>query len=422
MPFLKPLLPTPASVNYQRLFLLRNIAIAGQILVVAWVHYGLKVPLPIWEIALVIGLLIALNILTGLRLGRPWPITDIELFAQLLIDVAALTALLFYSGGPANPFVSLYLLPLIIVATLLPKVYTWSMALITAACYSVLMFNHTPLPHHGGIPNDFNLHLFGMWFTYVLSAALIALFIVRMKATLRERERLLAGFREESMRNERIVALGALAAGAAHELGTPLSTMAVIIREMEKDYAHLPALNEDVCCLQDQVLLCKQTLARLLACSGSSGAVQPDSLPLESYLNDMIEQWRLMRPQVPVASQWTGPRPAPEIYPEQTLGQTLLNLLNNAADASPKGIEVDGRWDEQELTIEIRDFGPGITAEVANRATEPFFTTKAPGQGFGLGLFLANATVERLGGKIRLFNTTGGGACTRLTLPLSADT
>lgn len=416
-PFQTP--QTPARVNYQRLFLLRNLTIAGQALAIAGVHWGLQMPLPIIAMASVIGLSIAVNAMTAWRLTRLWPITEIELFAQLLVDVAALTALLFLSGGPANPFVSLYLLPLIIVATVLGRAYTWAMAAITVTCYSALIFYSLPLSTQHGAHSEFGLHVLGMWFNFILSAALITFFIVRMKATLRERDRALAVLREDRLRNERIVALGALAAGAAHELGTPLTTIAVITEDVARDYAHLPDLADDMRCLQDQVALCKRSLTRLLASSGHARAEPTTSLALDAFLNEMLGQWQLMRPAVPVDAQWAGSTPAPRIVAEQTLNQTLLNLLNNAADASPQGLELSGNWDDAELTIEIRDHGPGLTPEIASRAAEPFFTTKAPGHGFGLGLFLANATVERLGGKVHLFNRTEGGACTRVTLPLA---
>jgi two-component system sensor histidine kinase RegB len=412
-------LQSPSSLNLRRLFWLRNIAIGVQLIVIAWVHVGLEIPLPLTPMASVIIFLVLFNVFAGLRLTRRWPVADAELFGQLLVDIGALTVLLFYSGGATNPFISLYLLPLIIVATTLPRIYTWVMAGITIACYSMLMFYFVPLAAHANMHQDFSLHLLGMWFNFLLSAALITFFIVRMATTLRERERLLANFREESLRNERIVALGMLATGAAHELSTPLTTMAVITEDLEQTCAHLPEVAEDVRCLRDQIAICKTTLTHLLASSGHARAVQTTSLSLEVFLNEMLEQWQLMRPAIPVISHWAGAQPVPTIIAEQTLSQTLLNLLNNAADASPGGVEMDGSWDDKELTIEIRDRGPGITAEIAEHAMQPFFTTKAPGQNFGLGLFLANVTVERLGGKVRLFNRVDGGACTRVTLPLS---
>lgn len=416
MPLHQPLSQTPTSVNYRRLFVLRNFAIAGQILAIAWVHHGLGITLPLAAMASIVGLEIVFNGLTAWRLARPWPVSEREFFAQLLGDVIALTALVLLSGGPANPFISLYLVPLFIAATALPRAYTWAMAAITAGCYSLLTFY--AVPWHHDAESGFSLHLLGMWLNFVLSAGLIAFFIVRIAATLRERERMLVEVREDNLRNEQVVALGAMAAGAAHELSTPLTTMAVITEDMERECA--PEFADDVRCLREQIAICKRSLTRLLAHSGHAREEATAAhLSLESFLNDTLEQWRLMRPAVPLTAHWAGIEPAPQVSAEPTLSQTLMNLLNNAADASPVGVELEGSWDEHQLTIEIRDHGPGITPEVAKRAAEPFFTTKAPGHGFGLGLFLANATVERFGGKVRLFNHAAGGACTRITLPLS---
>lgn len=408
------------NANLRRLYILRNVAIAGQVLTVAWVQYGLAMPLPLPAIGLIIGLMAGFNLLTRWRLTRAFPVTNLEIFLQLLIDTGALTVLLYLSGGAANPFVSLYLLPLVIVAITLPRSYTGLMTAVTIACYTLLMFKAVPLPAHHGGASEFHLHLVGMWFSFLLSAALIAVFIARMAASLRERDAALAAAREEILRNERIVALGTFAAGAAHELGTPLSTMAVITKELESDYAHEPALSADMRCLRDQVAICKQSLTRLLAVSGHERVEDDKGVPVEAFLDEMLEQWRLMRPAIPVTSRWTGSRPSPRVAAGRTLAQTITNLFNNAADASPQGVEVKGGWNDAELSIQIRDHGPGITPEVATRAGEAYLTTKAPGEGMGLGLFLANATVERLGGQVRLFNRAGGGACTEVTLPLAA--
>jgi two-component system, sensor histidine kinase RegB len=410
------------EANLRCLYVLRNVAIAGQSIAVLWVHYGLDMHLPLAAMGSVIGALGIFNVITCWRLKNPFPVTDLEIFLQLLVDTVALTALLYLSGGASNPFISLYLMPLVIAAITLPHWYLGLMTALTVVCYTLLMFEALALPMHQDGASDFDLHRLGMWSNFVLSAALIMLFIARMAATLRERDHMLAAAREENLRNEQIVALGTFAAGAAHELSTPLSTMAVLAREMERDYARVTALAADVRCLREQIDICKRSLTRLLAASGHKRADDNKSVCAETFLNDLLEHWRLMRPTVPVASQWMGLRPAPLIEGGQILAQAIINLFNNAADASPTGVEVSGRWSDTELSIEIRDRGPGITPERAERATEAFVTTKSHGEGLGLGLFLANATVERLGGKVRLVNRRGGGACTQVTLPLAAQT
>ncbi len=251
---------SPFVLNLRRLFWLRAIAIAGQIAAVLGVHYGLGVALPIAPMLAVIVLLLMLDAFTWIRIERieraerKGPVSDFELALQLLADIAALTALLYLSGGWTNPFVSLYLLPLAISAATLPALHTWSLAAVTIACYSALIAVHLPLPAGAA---GFDLHVFGMWMTFVLSAFVLSWFVVGMAATLRERDHMLARAREDALRKEQIIALGTLATGAAHELGTPLSTMAVITGELERDSRNF---EQDVRTLKGQIERCRPML------------------------------------------------------------------------------------------------------------------------------------------------------------------
>jgi len=446
----------PTNKNLQGLFALRNFEIAAQLLAMLVAIRFLGISLPFLPMLAVSSTLALVNILTQLRLKKDWPVTDTEFAVQLLIDIVALMALLYLSGGSTNPFVSLFLLPLTVAAAALPSRYTWAIAGITLGCYTLLLFYYVPLPavpvditalgsiwgtppdisgsHAGhdmashnmgsqdmaGHSGNFGLHVLGMWFNFLLSAGLIAVFVVRMAASLRERDRLLAATREEALRNERIIALGTLAAGAAHELGTPLATMAVVIQELQREHGGNADLSDNLRLLRGQVDNCKTILTKLVASSGEARAEGGGAQALDVYLDDLLAQWQLIRPQINVRAAWHGPQPSPAIFAEQTLGQAIINLLNNAADASPQGVEIEGLWDERELAVEIRDRGPGLTPEMANKAGRVFFTTKGPTHGLGLGLFLANATIERFGGKVSMFNREGGGACVRVTLPLSS--
>lgn len=412
--------PASAAINLRRLIMLRNIALAGQFLAVWVASAFLGMALPLRPLITIIAAMAVVNLLTWWRTRRAWPVRDNELFAQLVLDVAALSALLYFSGGSTNPFVIFYLLPLALAAAALPAVYVWALAAVMVACDSLLAFFYVPLPDsHAPSEKDFALHVLGMWLGFVLSAALIAWFAVRMAETRRSRDRLLAQMREDELRNERIVALGTLAAGAAHELGTPLSTMAVLAGEMEQDAGATPAARENLRVLRAQIDRCKSILSTLSASAGQSRAEGGGRMPLEDYLEDIVNQWQIMRRGVSVWHRFDGSRPPPEIVAEQTLSQAIVNILNNAADASPDSVEVVGRWNERELTLEICDRGQGLTPEAARGAGQLFFSTKAPGQGLGLGLFLAHAALRRLGGSIRLYNRDGGGVCTRLELPLA---
>ncbi|HEY0666041.1 MAG TPA: ATP-binding protein [Gallionella sp.] len=425
--------------HLRRLFLLRCIAILAQFATLILVHRFLGPDFAWLPMVGAVCLLTLVNALTWWRLSLNYPVGNLELFLQLSTDVLVLTVLLYYGGGSTNPFVSLYLLPLVIAAATLPRRHTWGMAALTLACYSMLMVWHVPLPSehaqhaemqqmdHSGHSMDhapieatkfsplqdaFNTHVLGMWLGFVISAVVIAYFVVEMARAVRSREAQLNRVREETLRNERIVALGTQAAGAAHELGTPLSTMAVVIGEMRSDCTS-PEQQDNLAILGEQVRNCKRILDGLLKQAQDTAS----ELPLEDCIHNVLDEWQLLRPTVHYSFQAAGDQPSPRLRADPALRSALLNLLNNAADASPDSMDILLRWDTGSITLEIRDHGPGLTPEAAARAGSAFFTTKQEGR--GLGLFLANATIERMGGTVRLFNRAEGGATTEVTLPRS---
>ncbi len=450
--------PDPSLLNLRRLVMLRGVFIAGQILAVGVASYALDISLPLFAIWTIIAAYAVLNLLTWWRLRvrqtvpatpgspparhlcmdtqvpqeagyreRPWR-SEAELFGHLLLDVAVLTSLLYLAGGSANPFVSLFLLPLTITVTALPGRYSWAMAVITVACYSLLMVFYVPLPHNAPhFTGDFALHVLGMWFNFVLSVGLIAYFVMKMGNTLRERDRALAQARENALRDERLVALGTLAAGAAHELGTPLATMAVLAKEMQVDMeqacADTPDMRGKLVILREQVMRCKSILSTMATSAGQVRAESGQRFALDDYLQNILQQWQTMRPAVMMQYHAHGAHPAPSIVGDQTLSQAIMNILNNAADASPDHVMIDAQWSASELRMEICDRGAGLTPMTQARAGQMLFTTKAPDKigtgGLGLGLFLAHATLGRFGGSVQLINRAGGGACTYVVLPLA---
>ncbi len=412
--------------HLRRLVLLRVIAVAAQCVTLALVYRFLAMELQWFPMLATVAALAVLNLLTWWRLRTDYPVSNPELFAQLCADVLALSVLLYFGGGSTNPFISLFLLPLVIAAATLPHGYTWAMTGITTGCYTLLMKFYVPLPASNGGEHDshmqhtmppddaFNMHVIGMWLGFVISAVVVAYFVVKMAHAVRNRDETLARIREETLRNERIVALGTQAAGAAHELGTPLSTLAVIIGELKRDNAVLPEWRGNLTTLDEQVRVCKRILGKLLA--NAQDADTQATQPLDQFLDATLDEWRLLRPTVHCRYRSSGTQPTPQLRMDPALRAALLNLLNNAADASPDEIDVHAHWDTRHLTLEIHDHGQGLTPEAAARAGSAFFTTKQEGR--GLGLFLANATVERMGGKVRLFNREGGGATTEVILPL----
>ncbi|MBK9447382.1 MAG: HAMP domain-containing histidine kinase [Betaproteobacteria bacterium] len=434
-----------ASSLLHRLVALRRLSVLAQGLVLLLAIAWLKMPLAIGPLIGITVSLALFNLITQWRLQQARPVSDDENLAQLLVDVAALGGLLYFSGGSANPFVSLFLVPITIAATALPARHAWFMAGATTLVYTFLMFWNLPLPppqgqmaeldvlvarasgvapEHAGHASGFALHILGMWLNFVVSAAIVALFLTRMAATLKAREKELASAREAALRNEQILTLGTLAAGAAHKLGTPLSTMAVVLREAELAHGDNAELRADMQLLRAQVEECKKILSQTLASAGQARDEASQQLPLDAYLERLLEEWRLIRPRASIRETLEGPRPAPQIATDRTLEQALLNLLDNAADASPDGLEFSARWDASSLVITILDHGPGIDQATAARIGEAFFSTKqitdeTSSGGLGIGFFLTNATLERFGGRVQLTPRESGGTCTRVTLPLS---
>lgn len=413
--------PASTAINLRRLVTLRTIAIVAQATTVLIVYFGLHVRIPLWPMLSVIGALALANVLTVAALRRSASVRHSTLFGQLLIDIGALTGLLYLAGGASNPFTMLYLLPLAIGAAALTAPYVWLMAAIEIACYTGLLFWHVPLPHDSGMHHGASpMHVAGMWLGFVVSAGLIALFSVRISSTVRERDRALAAMRESELRNQTVIALGAQAAGAAHELGTPLSTMAVLAGELEADVHGSTEAMDRLTLLRGQIQRCKATLSRLSGSVGDARAESAQALELDVFLEQVIRRWRSTRPSVDLVVNLHGARPGPRIAAEQTLAQTVMNVLNNAADASDQPVEIDAGWSEGRVDIVVCDRGPGFQAMDRARAGKAPFTNKPQGEGMGLGLFLSHTTIERLGGEVRVYNREGGGACTKLWIPLGS--
>ncbi len=433
--------------NLKWLFVLRNLMLFSEAFLIFVSTYGLYIHLPQRPLWWIIVSIAAVNIYTWLRLQDVSPVTTQEIFAQLVLDVIGITALLYTTGGASNPIIWVYLLPLMITAIMLPPLYAWYMVILTTSMYTILMVYNIPLPSiaphlsHGASidfsnmthleileqahtisdKNYFNLHIFGMWFGFVFSAGLVAFFVVELAKTLKIRERSLAEARENALRDERVVALGTLAASAAHDMGTPLGTMAIVVHELTQDYSYCnhPDLYEKMAIIQDQINRCKEALSVMSASAGEMRAESGNVMLLSNYLDDVIKQWRthkastklnfFINPDVVMDAQ---------IIAERTLTHSLINILNNAAEAtdSELGIEFHATWDRHIATLKICDFGAGFSDDIIEFAgQQPVMSRK---HGLGVGLFLSYSTLQRLGGKIELSNRPEGGAQILITLPL----
>lgn len=404
--------------NLKYLLLIRFIAIGGQLLALFFLQQVFAVELPAAPVLVIITALALFTLLSWLYLREREDIPDRVFLGQLLVDIATLTSLVYFNGGSANPFIFLFILPVIFAAASIRPAFTALVALAAVSSYTLLMFFHVPVPEQYTGHSGMELHIWGMWYGFILSAGLVAFFVSRIAAALRQRDRSLAAAREDALRAEKVVTLGTLAAGTAHELGTPLSTMAILTREMQEEYADRPELADDLNVIREQLDRCKAILANLASDAGQLQADAGHVVPIDTFLAGLFEEWQKTRSNIVIDVACRGVRPSPSIIADKSLGQAVINVLNNAADASRTRIELTGNWSADHLTINVTDDGTGIPEDHRGDLGNKILTTKSTEQGLGIGLFLAQATLKRLGGEISFSNLASGGLQTRIELPL----
>ena len=332
---------------------------------------------------------------------------EATLGAVLVFDVWILTALLGLSGGPANPFSVLYFTQVLVAALLLGPGWTFAVWLHTVSGYALIFFDHRALPGLGHVHGDLGAHLWGMLAAYVLVSAILAFFVRRLAHVLDEQREALVSIRDRAARAERVASLTTLAAGAAHELGTPLGTIAIVAGELERQLEG--SLAEDARLIRSEVARCRAVLDSLAARSGDVLGASPERLDLVTLARELREKLPSARAKRLVV---TGEGSA--LAPRAPLLQALEVLVQNAFDASGPDADVELLLSDDR--VEVRDHGAGMDAATLERACEPFFTTKPEGVGMGLGLFLARSTAEALGGTLMLTSTVGEG--TRAVLAL----
>ncbi len=416
----QPLPLSTPSRNLVRLTIVRGITwtgfLVGVIVGVELLGFDLRVKA-------VIGVVLAMalvNLATWWRLGRHRIVSHVEYLAHLLVDVAGLTLLFYFTGGSSNPFITYYLVPVTIAAATLPWRYAWIIATSALLAYSLLMVNYHPVPqlsHGHHVDQGISLHILGMWLNFALSAGLVTFFIYKMAHALRSREQALSRTREAALRNEQVLAVATQAAGTAHELGTPLSTMAVLLTEMRDDARDNPMLVKDIELLRQQVDTCKSRLRELVENADRRRMGEPQVRDAEMWLAGVVQRWLVLRPDVSHLMEVAERRGRPWISVDTTLEQALTNLLNNAADANPDNILIGLDWNTEEVIVDIRDHGPGVALSIADQLGETFVSTKS--KGLGIGLFLTHATINRLGGGVSLYNHPEGGTLTEVVLPRS---
>lgn len=406
--------------NLLQLVYLRAIAICGQFITIFVVHHGMGIPLPMDKMLLVIAFLLGLNIVGWQRYKRQKNITATELFIELLLDVAALTTQLYLSGGASNPFVSLFLLQVIIGAILLKPVYAWALFLVTFVCYLTLTFHAQDLQHmyHYHLGEFFNLHVHGMLISYTIGGVLLVFFLTRINANIKERDLRLADIKQQSLEEDHILRMGLLAAGAAHELGTPLTTISVILKDWQS--LSVPeskeAQQQDIDAMQRQIQRCKDIVSNILLSSGHVRGESSKAIMLDEFINMTVAEWKETRR--PAMVDYQSDLQPIRIISDQVIKQMLLNVFDNALEASPKWVGIAASVQEDRLEVRVSDNGKGFSAEALESFGKPYTSSK-DGHGRGLGLFLVVNTLRKLGGQAQVENLSNG-AMVCLSIPLSS--
>ncbi len=416
---------TASGVVLPWLVRLRWGAVTGQTLTVLFASVVLGCDLPLILMGAVIAFAATTNLLLAFGLLPPRLPERPVLGAVLTLDTLLLTALLALSGGPHNPFGVLYVLHVAMAAVVLSAGWTWWTVGLSAACYGLLFAKYVPLTVNGA---DISVHLAlaGSWCAVTLVSGVTAVFIERVAQALRRREEQLHLVRELAERNERLASLTTLAAGAAHELGTPLGTIAVVARELERTVERLPrdgadlasravGLVEDARLVRAEVDRCRRILDRMGTQAERSVVSTPERTTTARLLSDLQAE---LPPGVgPLKLDPSSV--ADVVVPRNDLVQALAPLCTNALDAQggvgPVLLTVSRR--DGLLTFEVKDTGHGMAADVLARASEPFYTTKPPGRGTGLGLYLVRLLGERLGGRLRLASQAPGGTTATFEVP-----
>ncbi|MER8704552.1 ActS/PrrB/RegB family redox-sensitive histidine kinase [Mesorhizobium sp. M1088] len=402
---------------------LRWLAIVGQSLTVLVVAYGLKFPLPVSMCFALIACSAWMNLLLTFRYPAAHRLTPFSAFAILTFDSLQLAGLLYMTGGLTNPFSLLMTVPVVVSATSLPLRLTAMLGALVIVAATLLVFYHLPLPWHEGAPLAMPfIYVAGMWMAVFCSIAFTAIYAFRVAEEARLLANALAATELVLQREQHLSALDGLAAAAAHELGTPLATITLVAKEMEKALGEDPKYGEDVKLLRSQSERCREILKRLTSLSSES-EVHLSRLPLTSLVEEVTAPHRDFGISIKLRpGERIGPEPVGRRNPGVIYG--LGNLVENAVDFARNSVTVRWNWNEAAVSFSIIDDGPGFPPEIIDRIGEPYMSTRQgteAGGGLGLGLFIAKTLLERSGATLDFRNSSepGEGAIVQISWPRS---
>jgi two-component system sensor histidine kinase RegB len=400
---------------------LRYGLIAGEILLIAALSIGLQISLPAIVLAVAIGLQGASNWLLHAKMHGLGGKAEHVVGALFAVDTLCLTLILGLSGGPQNPFSLLYLVQITFSAVVLRRLWTWSLGFLSTISFGLLFWisrdvpafqEHTPSP-------EISPHLLGMWIAFATAALLISFFVGKLSTETRQKESEVRQMQQRLARNERLASLVTLSAGAAHEMATPLATIAVTAKEIEHAAVRLndAEIREDAQLVRSQVERCRLILERMGAQGADPFGETPKTVELKGLLEQVRERFPADRYRIDLRVADDSPVC---VIPVRAAIEALSALVKNALDASPGGERVvmnAARSADGRIRFTVRDQGVGMSPEIIERVAEPFFTTKPAGQGMGLGAFLAHLFAQTLGGQLSFESEAGRGCTATLDLP-----
>jgi len=408
-----PALPPRGGVRLRALVLIRWAAVAGQLFTAAVVHWGLGFSLPLLPVGGAIALSALLNI--AVSLGRPASvrIDDREATIFLAFDIVQLAVLLYLTGGLTNPFALLLLAPVAVGATILSLASNIALSLLTIASIAVLALVHQPLPWLGVAPDLPEIYQAGLWAGLTLTTLLMTLYGWRLAEEARQMSDALAAAQAALAQEQRLSALGALAAAAAHELGTPLSTITVVAKEMMREVEPDDPLREDVELLASESDRCRSILARLSVDPSGDVSEAYTLVPLPALIEAAAQHYK--RDDVDVTFE-AGPigDGAPKTAPIQVRSPEIMqgvgNIVQNAVSFARQEVQIATHWTTEWSEVEVSDDGPGFSEALLDELGTPFISTRQGVEGhMGLGVFIAKTLLERTGASVSFGNRAGGG-------------
>jgi two-component system, sensor histidine kinase RegB len=410
-------------VRLLTLVLIRWFALVGQLLAILFVKFVMGFDLPLGLALAAVGASALLNVVVSVRYAKSKRLSNREAAVSLAYDIVQLAALLFLTGGLGNPFSLLFLVPVTISATVLSLRSTLWLGVIALLCISVVSGFHMPLPWRGVVPELPQLYVAGTWAALVLGMGFISVYAWRVAEEARRMANALAETQHVLAREQKMSALGGLAAAAAHELGTPLGTIALVAKEVASQLPADSDIAEDMSLISSQTARCREILGQLSRTPEAEGiGGEFSKVGLATLMEEAANSYRTVDVKINIeisGEAWITNVPR---HPEVLHG--LANFIENAADYAASHVKVHGIWAPETLTMTVSDDGPGYSAGILTRLGEPYVTSRQlnddGGGGMGLGVFIAKTLLERTGAQVNFGNQRGGGAEVVITWPRSA--